>query len=376
MVNSEIGDAIGSYPTGAFGFFANVPFPTTPDVAALPPIVPPDIQNGETLFGFDPHLNAPYALEWNVALEQSLDKAQTLTVSYIGASDRRLLATESITNPNPNYAAAELIANAGTLKYDAMQAQFRRALTRGLQALVSYTWSHSIDTGSFGLYANGSFADLNANRGNSDYDVRHVFSAALTYNVPGLKSNAITRAITGGWSTNNIVQIHSGPPVDITDSNFAGALSQLNASVLVRPDIVAGQPLYLHGSQYPGGEALNPAAYTDPPVDPVTGLPTRQGNLGRNTLRALGLTEWDFAIHRDFPIHEAVKLQFNAELFNVLNHPNFGLFNSTFQNGNSFFGQATAMQNQLGGQEGWGIQSSLYAAGGPRSTQLSLKLVF
>jgi hypothetical protein len=60
----------------------------------------------------------------------------------------------------------------------------------------------------------------------------------------------------------------------------------------------------------------------------------------------------------------------------VLNHPNFGLFNSTFQTGNSFFGQSTAMQNQLGGQEGWGIQSSLYAAGGPRSTQLALKLIF
>jgi hypothetical protein len=66
--------------------------------------------------------------------------------------------------------------------------------------------------------------------------------------------------------------------------------------------------LYLHGSQYPGGTALNPAAFTDPPVDPVTGLPTRQGNLGRNSLRALGLTEWDFAMHRDFPIHDAVKL--------------------------------------------------------------------
>jgi hypothetical protein len=376
MVNSEVGDAIGSYPLGSFAFFSNVPFPTPPDVAALPPIAAPNPQNGFTLFGFDPHLNAPYALEWNVALEQSLGRAQSFSLSYVGAADRRLLATESITNPNLNYSAAELIANRGELSYNALQAQFRRALTRGLQALVSYNWSHSIDTGSFGLYANGNFADVNANRGDSDYDVRHSFSAALTYEIPSLKGNPIARAITSGWSTNNIVQIHSGPPIDITDSNFAGALSQLNASVLVRPDVVPGQPLYLHGSQYPGGEALNPAAFIDPPVDPVTGLPTRQGNLGRNSLHALGLTEWDFAVHRDFPLHESVKLQFSAELFNVLNHPNFGLFNSTFQTGNTFFGQSTTMQNQLGGQEGWGIQSSLYASGGPRSTQLALKLVF
>ena len=71
-----------------------------------------------------------------------------------------------------------------------------------------------------------------------------------------------------------------------------------------------------------------------------------------------------------------MKLQFGAELFNVLNHPNFGLFNNTFQPDNIFFGQSTSMQNQLGGNVGWGEQSSLYASGGPRSTQLSLKLVF
>jgi hypothetical protein len=294
------------------------------------------------LFGFDPNLNAPYALEWNVALEQSLGKAQTLSLSYIGASDRRLLETESITNPNANYYQATLVANTGTLTYDALQAQFRRALTNGLQALVSYTWSHAIDDGSYGAYANGSFANVNSNRGSSDYDLRHVFSAALTYQLPGLRGNTFARDI----------------------------------STLIRPDVVPGQPFYLHGSQYPGRVALNPAAFADPPVDPTTLVPTRQGDLGRNVLRSLGLAEWDFAIHREFHIRENVKLQFNAELFNVLNHPNFGLFNNTFQRGNIYFGQATAMQNQLGGNEGWGVQSSLYASGGPRSSQLALKLVF
>jgi hypothetical protein len=376
LVNTEIENAGGgAYPQGGFALFFGANFPTSPQVAALPPIVPPSASNGQTLFGFDPNLNAPYALQWDVALEQSLGKAQSFTLSYIGASDRRLLSSESVSNPNPNYAAATLVANTGTSNYNAMQAQFRRALSSGLQALVSYTWSHSIDNGSYGAYANGSFADSTANRGSSDFDIRQIFSAALTYQVPGLKRNAISRAITDGWSTENIIQVHTAPPIDIKDGNFS-ALSQQNVSVLIRPDIVPGEPLYVYGPQYPGGKALNPAAFTDPPVDPTTGLPTRQGDLGRNQLRAFGLTEWDFAVHREFPIHESVRLQFSAELFNVLNHPNFGLFNNTFQSGNAFFGQATTMQNQLGGNPGWGVQSSLYASGGPRSTQLALKLIF
>jgi hypothetical protein len=366
---------IGTYPSSGVAVFGGAPFPTPPDIAALPPLVDePTLANGQTLNGIDPHLNLPYALEWNVALEQSLGKAQTFTMSYIGASDKRLLAVESVTNL-PNFVSASLVGNAGTLSYNALQAQYRRALTNGLQALVSYTWSHSIDNGSYGSYTNGSLADANLNRGSSDYDLRHVLSAAVTYNVPGVKSNGLARAITSGWSTHNIVQVHSAPPIDIRDANFT-ALSRQNTSVLIRPDVVPGQPFYLYGSQYPGGKALNPAAFTDPPVDPVSGFPARQGTLSRNVLRALGLAEWDFAVRREFPIHEAVKLQFSAELFNVLNHPNFGLFNNTFQPGNIFFGQSTSMQNQLGGNVGWGIQSSLYASGGPRSTQLSLKLVF
>ncbi len=77
----------------------------------------------------------------------------------------------------------------------------------------------------------------------------------------------------------------------------------------------------------------------------------------------------DFAIRRDFPIHERLRLQFRAEAFNIFNHPNFGLVNSRF--GQKTFGQAT---NTLA--SALGVLSPLYQAGGSRSTQLALKLVF
>jgi hypothetical protein len=366
------------YPYGTNAFYPNASFPLSPTdpEAQLQPVVAPNAENGGQLYGVDPNINLPYSLEWNIALEKALGQAQSFSLTYIGASDHRQQGSESVVNPNPNYASAYLVGQTGYLSYQAMQLQFQRRLTKGLEALVAYSWSHSIDTGSYGGYYNGSLANTNANRGDSDYDLRNVFSAAITYQPPALKSNRFTRAITSDWSTNNIVQIRSGAPIDLTDGNFA-TVTGMAASIIIRPDIVPGKPQYLTGSQYPGGKALNPAAFTDPPVDPVSLQPTRQGNLGRNALRALGLTQWDFSAQRDFPIYERLKLQFRGELFNIFNHPNFGPFNNSFTKGNIFFGVSTQMLSQYyGGAQYSGGQSSLYLPGGPRSGEFALKLIF
>jgi hypothetical protein len=203
--------------------------------------------------------------------------------------------------------------------------------------------------------------------------------------------NAFANAILHGWSLQSFVLARSAPPVDVTDNFFFQLLN--GAQGIVRPDVVPGQSLYLLGSQCtavfgspcPGGKGFNPAAFKDPPIDPVTLLPTRQGNLRRNALRGFGATQWDFAVHRDLPIHEALKLQFRAEMFNLLNHPNFGPPNSLFvspQNGGpAAFGVSTQMLGQSlssgsGGNLGGGAFNPLYQIGGPRSIQLALKLMF
>jgi hypothetical protein len=103
--------------------------------------------------------------------------------------------------------------------------------------------------------------------------------------------------------------------------------------------------------------------------------------LGRNALRGFGVAQWDFSVHRDFPIYERLKLQFRAEMFNVLNHPNFAPPIGDLQSPQSInpqFGVSTQTLGQyLGGANvGGGGFNSLYQVGGPRSIQFALKLLF
>jgi hypothetical protein len=303
----------------------------------------------------------------------------------VGAAGRRLRRTgQAIAGPSGplplGLRVLELVTNVGSSDYDALQVQFQRRLSRGLQGLASYTWSHSIDDASAG--SSGSFANLLGgsllNRGASDFDVRHAFSAAVTYDIPAPSNNAFAKAVLRGWSMENILQAHSAPPVTVNSLVFPNGVVAFSSGgyfVYFLPDRT-GKPLYLYGPQYPGGKAFNPAAFTSPPVDPSTGLPTRNGNLGRNTLRGFGLTQWDFAVHRDFPLREALKLQFRAEMFNVLNHPNFGQPDGVLSD--QHFGLSTQLLGQYlsGGMLGNGSFSPLYQVGGPRSIQLALKLQF
>jgi Carboxypeptidase regulatory-like domain/TonB dependent receptor len=379
LVNSETGSALNNQsPFGKLTRNSAQPYPWTPEQIASP-VIPPTA----SLFSFtvfNPEIKLPYTLQWNMALEQALGGQQTISVSYIGAVGRRLLQTTELLNPptNPNISLGNFIDNSASSNYTALQVQFQRRLTHGVQALASYTWSHSIDDASAGSFANssnlGNPGNTALNRGSSDFDIRNAFSAGVTWDIPTLGRNTFTRPIFGGWSVQQFFLARSAPPVDLVDENLFLFDGGINANI--RPDVVLGQPLYLFGPQYPGGKALNPRAFVDPPLDPNTGAPLRQGNLSRNALRGFGATEWDLAVHRDFPVRERLKLQFRAEMFNVLNHPNFGSPNN--QLGIAGFGlsQQTLAQSLSNGSAGIGGFNPLYQIGGPRSIQLALKVIF
>jgi len=382
LATSELGNNISqlSYPFGTLSLIFGGSYPLSPANAAPPAITSASLASSN-LFAPDPDLKLPYTLQWNIALEQALGSQQTISASYIGSAGRRLLQSVQINAPNPSFAAADFFTNTATSDYHALQLQFRRRLSHGVQALASYTWSHSIDTASagslFGNEANAftSVVNPNENRGPSDFDVRNAFSMGVTYDLPTPKGHAFTNAILGGWSTENVIQARSALPVNVYD--FLIFNLSTGTPAFVRPDVVPGQPFYLFGSQYPGGKAFNPAAFVPPPTD-KQGNALRQGNLGRNALRGFGASEWDFAVHRQFQIRESLKLQFRAEMFNVLNHPNFAPPVGDISNVVGPFGRSNQTLGQFlaGGNVGNGGFSPLYQIGGPRSIQFALKLQF
>lgn len=379
LASSEAGNLIGGNepPFGNSTSVSKQPFPWSSSEIAVPVI--PSVGSLSNVLAFNPNLKLPYTLEWNVALEQAVGRDQMISATYVGAVGRRLIQTTEVISPtsNPNLFGA-FVDNTATSDYHALQAQFERRLSGGLQALASYTFSHSIDDGSNGGFGVGNDENLglpgSSTRGPSDFDVRHAFTAGMTYDLPVPWKGRFVGPLLHSWSIQTFLTARTAPPVNVTDANFF-ELDQ-GVEVSIRPDVVPGEPLYLYGQQYPGGRAFNPAAFADPPTDPSTGNPLREGDLARNALRGFGAVQWDFALHRDFPLHELLRLQFRAEFFNILNHPNFGPPNNQF--GQAGFGRSmqTLGESLANVSLGSGGFDPLYQIGGPRSTQLALRLMF
>jgi hypothetical protein len=298
------------------------------------------------------NLQLPYTLQWNGSLEQALGRNQAVTVSYVGSNGRRLLSRVYSLVGAAAFDYVYAAQSGTTSSYNALQLQFQRNLSHGLQILASYTWSHSIDFGSQNL-------DFNQIRGNSDFDVRNNASGALVYDMPDIKTSRVLGALVHGWGVDARISSRSAFPM-ILDGNFntlpggTYAYSGLN--------LVPNVPVYLHVKGIAGNREINPAAFSLPAAN-------QYGNAPRNFVRGFDDNETDISLRRTFPFIEKSTLQFRAEAFNLPNHPNFGFIDPTY--GDPQFGQATMMLNQS-----IGVLNSLYQQGGPRSLQLALKLAF
>lgn len=355
----------GSFPYGTRRSLVNAPLPLDTISAAPLPLNPnPPIS---FMFATDPDLKLPKTYQFNAAVEQSFGADQTITASYVGALGRRLLRTELLRRINKNFNLLNLATNSATSDYHAMQLQYQRRLSRGLQALASYTLSHSIDNASNDSSSNtpGQRIDPQRDRGPSDFDVRHSFTAAVTYNIPIPDVGVVGNAILRDWSVDGVYRARSATPVNITTGNP----TLLGGSFIPRPNLITSAPLYVNDPNIAGGRRINRAAFSSPPQD-------QQGTLGRNALRGFPLSQLDLSLRRQFGLTERVNLQLRAEFFNIFNHPNFGDPEPNLSN--SLFGQSRVMLGRSMGSGGGaaGGFNPLYQVGGPRSIQLAVKLQF
>lgn len=353
-----------THPYFASKIVQNQPYPL-PAAAAAP--ILPGADPAPQFYLTDPNVKLPFTYQWNASVERALGSSQTVTISYVGAAGRRLLRTEVY---NPFYEgftprlSTQFFTNGSTSDYKALQLQFQRRLSRGFQALVNYTLSKSQDMVSddspfLSTTAPGSRVDHSKDYGPSDYDVRHLGSGGVTYDLPTVPGPRLIRAVFGDWGIDSLVRARSAFP--LTPLFFIPFPPGSN--YFVRPNVVPGVPMIIEGDS-PGGRRINRDAFSAPPAGTA-------GDYVRGSLRGFSAWQIDLTLRRQFGLGRGMRLQFRGELFNVFNHPNFADPLVASNTAVAIFGRATQTLNR-----GLGGLNPLYQMGGARSGQLAMKLLF
>lgn len=382
--------ALPGYPTLSFPIdAAYATQPATSDV--------PSASNPVSLTAAAPNYRLPRAYEWNLTLEQSLGANSVFSLGYVASSGQQLqqklsysFVSSSTTVPfSTNFSGLTVLTNQARSGYNSLQAQFHSRVNRSLEAMVNYTWSHSVDNSSDDTFRS-TVGNPRIDRGDSSFDIRNSFNGALTYHLPSSVENRFLGPMVNHWSLNSIVSAHGALPFNVYSYSDASAATGGSYSLRANIDPTVSPWIYesrLNGSGglVPGGKRLNPAAFTSPATG-VNGV--RQGTLRRNLLRGFNAYQIDLGVHRSFPVYERLNLQFRAELFNILNHANFadpgmsGTNYVTYPNpGTSGYPLGFGESNELlstgyGGGGNTGGFNPLFQSGGPRAVQFTLRAEF
>jgi len=273
---------------------------------------------------------APYNQQWNFSIQRELAPDYLLTAAYVGTKGTRLPIRREL-NPAlfgpgatlanvdnrriyaPNYASIISYENVINSTYHALQLTLNKRFRRGFTLLAGYTWSRSIDGISLEVdgFNGQNPLDLRADKGLSDFDVRHRWVSSFLWELPGPKSG-LTRWIAGGWQANGLFTSQAGTPVNVV-SGQDRALSGVGTQ---RPHL-AGNPYLDTGRsrQELINRYFDASAFVLPPLGSY-------GNSGRNTLIGPGRWNLDFALFKTFRLSESWKLEYRWEMFNAFNHAN------------------------------------------------------
>ncbi len=316
------------------------------------------------------NLKTPYVQNFNFNLQQGLWKGAVVQTGYVGSAGRRLIYTRDINaalpgtgsvqsrrpynGPYPTLGAINQLESGASSSYNSLQIQLTQKLLKGVTASIAYTYGHAIDNASEPRNTLPSYSyNLSLDRSNSDFDTRHIVTTFVSYNLPGLSH---FRYLTQGWQINMLATAHTGLPINFragTDVNQDGdTFDRIN----LVGDPYANVPVQ---SSNTSRVWVNRAAFAVPAAGTL-------GTLDRNALFGPGFFSIDPSAFKEFPIKEGIKLQFRAEIFNVLNWTNYANPTVTLNSGS--FGTITNTRNGSGAP-GLGF-------GEPRNVQLALKLLW
>jgi len=405
------------------GLNSNPPF-SKPLAATGTATSPVSLTNAATVAGrtfapntIDSNFKNPYIQSYNFNIEEQLTPSTGLIVGYMGSKGTHLRIARNLNQlalvggvlvrPFPALSASspidpgaalgninEVTSGAGS-DYNAVVVELNRRLSHGLQFISSYTYSKSIDENSLNTQGTILQNSLNlaGNRGLSDFDVRHRIVVSGFYELP-FRGRRLT-ALMSGWEVGTIVQAQTGNPLNLTTSiaNFTGTVP-LVAGGGLRPDLLSsvtntGNPAQWFSnavvcenysgplpaspapalpacSSTPNAAFTLPCTFSNVPTTsgayPIISNSCHFGNLGRNALTGPSFVNTDLSIVKNTKLTERMNLQFRAEAFDVLNHPNFGNPNLNAQS--STFGRITSTRFPTGD------------FGSARQLQLSLKVQF
>jgi hypothetical protein len=384
-----------------------------------------------TIFAVNPNLSTPYVENWNLNLQEEITSTSMLQLAYVGNHGVNLYSvidanqvnpalddgSEAVGRPlNTNCPVAAggtgaggpcfpyigflyYLGNQARSIYNALQVTYTKRYSKGLYLLAGYTWGHAIDTSSSNTPGNTpqNSLDYSAERGNSDFDIRHRFTLSLAYDLPSKKTRG---QLLEGWQVASIATLETGEPYSLYDYNDDISLT---GEYEDRWNIT-GPPTNIHWSPGTPIPYVDPSSFTTDSNGNVIGgnqqcinaagaaavnqLATfgcyvsgstvltppaygTFGNMGRNIFRGPDFNDWDFSLSKVFRFNERVKMQLRAEVFNILNHPNFDVFSMNNDLSNPAAAGTTVFTPDLGS-----ASNPVLGSGGSRHFQLAGKIIW
>jgi hypothetical protein len=347
----------------------NLTYPITPFLVDTTGIISPRAD--------DRRRKDTYVTQWGVSVKQALPADFVSTISYVGTQGTYLLTLSEVNvvnplsgvRPYPSFGQISWRGNKDSSSYEGLSVSLKRSFYRGFLFSANYMWSHEIDDGSDGSGDGDSLVPQNVacpkcERASGIWDARNVINANAVYQLPFglgksfLNQPGIVNAIVDNWQLTSTAVARTGFPVNVLVNRSASQMPDGNTNNQ-RPNLVPGVSL-----TPPSGKSIaqwiNPAAF----VAPANGT---WGDSPRNVARGPGVWQIDMGMGKQIPLTERVGLQLRTEVFNLFNHPQYGLPNATILVNE--FGTITSTVNTT-------TPVSPVGEGTPREFEFALRFTF